>query len=202
VPPLVLQAHPVQGLQRPAAALGLSDPGVHQGDLHIFHQIQLGQQVVLLKDKAQQLVADFGQLVFVHLAHIPAVQQIGPLRGDVQTADDVHAGGLAGAGGAYNGHELPPADLKGDVVRCHHGGVPHVVVLAHLLKLNERLHVKILPVRRPMPPPGIPPPLGIPPPDMPPIMPIWKPLSRSWWGYRPRVSPSWRPETSRCSCRR
>ena len=92
---LSFRPHPVQGLQGPAAALPFAYPRVHQGDLHIFRQSQLGAQIVLLENEAQQLVADLGQLIFVPLAHIPAIQKVGPLRGDVQTADDVHAGGFA-----------------------------------------------------------------------------------------------------------
>ncbi len=104
-------------LRGPLVPLRLGDAGVHQGHLHVLQQGQLGQQVVLLEDEAQHLVADGGQLVVVHLAHVPAVQQIGAGGGHVQAADDVHAGGLAGAGLAHDGHELPLLDLEGDVVR-------------------------------------------------------------------------------------
>ena len=146
---LLPQTHHVQGQQGPLPPLRPGHPGVHQGYLHVLHQVQLGQQVVLLEDKAQQLVADLGQLVLVHLAHIPAVQQVGAIGGHVQAADDVHAGGLAGAGLAHDGHKLPLVDLEGDAVGGLHHRVPHVVVLAHVLEFNERLHLRSPPGRRP-----------------------------------------------------
>ena len=112
VPPLISQAHLFQGRLGPLPALSLGNAGVHQRDLHVLRQIQFGQQIILLENEAQKLVADLGQLVFVHLAHILAVQEVGSIGGDVQTADDVHAGGFAGAGGAHNGNKFPLIDLK------------------------------------------------------------------------------------------
>ena len=92
---LFAQPHLFQGGFGPAVPLRGGNAGVDQGDFHVLHQIQLGQKVVLLEDEAQHFVADFGQLVGAHAAHIPAVQLVGALGGDVQTADDVHAGGFA-----------------------------------------------------------------------------------------------------------
>ncbi len=191
----IAQSHHLQGDPRPFVPLRLGDAGVHQGHLHILLQGQLGQQVVLLKDEAQHLVADGGQLVFVHLAHVLAVQQIGAGGGHVQAADDVHAGGFAGAGLAHDGHELPLLNLKGDAVRRLDRGVTHLVVLAHLPEFDQTAHQK---------PPG--PPLGIPPPGIPPLegmappagmVPIIMALSElpepAAWRYA-TVSPSCRPE--------
>ena len=147
MPPLVPQAHLFQGGQSPVPPLPPGDAGVHQGDLHVFQQVQPGQQIVLLKDEAQKLVAYLSQPVFVHPAHVLTAEEIGPLRGDIQTADDVHAGGLPRAGGAHDGGKLPGLNLKGDVVGGSDRAVPHGVVLAHILKGNQR-HVRTLPVCR------------------------------------------------------
>ena len=60
--------------------------------------------------------------------------------GYIQTADDVHAGGFAGAGLAHDGHELAPLYLHGDVVCRFDEGVTHLIVLADLVKLDQGAH--------------------------------------------------------------
>ena len=169
------QAHPFQGSPGPLVALPGGDVGVDQGHLHVFHQVQLGQQVVLLENEAQHLVSDPGQFVLVHPAHIPAVEPIGAGGGHIQAADDVHAGGFARARLAHNGHELPFLDLHRDVVGRLDGGVPHLVVLADRVKFDQCAH------RGPAPPPpaGAPPPPAIPPPGMAPGI-MAMPLSLDW----------------------
>jgi len=116
VPQLAAQAHQLQGDPDPLVPLSSRDPGVHHGRLHILQQGELWEQVVLLKDKAQQFIADLRQLVPVYSAHVPAIQQIGPGGGHIQTADDVHAGGFAGPGLARNCHKFAPLDPHGNVV--------------------------------------------------------------------------------------
>ena len=71
---LVAQAHQLQCQLRPLMALRLGHPGVHQRHLHVFLQIQLGQQVILLKNEPQHLVPYLRQLVPVHLPHILSIQ--------------------------------------------------------------------------------------------------------------------------------
>ena len=154
---LVAKTHHLQRDPGSLVPLRLGDAGVHQRHLHVLLERQLGQQVVLLEDEAQHLVPDGGQLVLIHLTHIPAVQQVRAGGGHVQAADDVHTGGLAGAGLAHDGHELPLPDLEGDVVRRLHSGVAHLVILADLPKFDQSAHQK-----PPGPPLGIPPPEGIP----------------------------------------
>ena len=91
---LISQSHLLQHFPGPAPPFRFWDAGIHQRDLHIFQKIQLRQQIVLLKDKAQQLVPNRSQLVRIHLPHVPSIQQIGTGSGYIQTADDVHAGGF------------------------------------------------------------------------------------------------------------
>ena len=160
---LVAQAHHLQRHLGPLVALGPGHSRIHEGDLHVLHERQLWQQIVLLENKTQHPVADGRQLIFVHLSHILSVQQIRAGGGDVQTADDVHAGGLAGTGLAHDGHKLPLVNLKRDVIGSLDGGVAHPVELAHVLKFNERAHQK--------PPPGPPPMAAPPPPPGPPLIP-------------------------------
>ena len=155
---LVAQAHQLQRQLGPLPPLCLGHAGVHERYLHVFQQRQLGQQVILLENEPQHFVADGGKLVFVHLSHILAVQQVSAGGGHIQTADDVHAGGLAGAGLAHDGHELPLLDGKGDVVRCPDGALTHLIELAYVPEFNQCAH--------PLgpPPPGPPLTMTVPPP--------------------------------------
>ena len=50
---------------------------VEQGKLHIFLDVELGDEVVLLEDEAQHLVADLGLLVVIHGGDIHAPQVVG-----------------------------------------------------------------------------------------------------------------------------
>ena len=140
VPDLVAQAHLLQHGAGAAVALGAGDACIHQRHLHVFQQVQPGQQVVLLEDKAQHLVPDGGQLVAVHPAHVPAVEPVDAVGGHIQAADDVHAGGFAGARLADNGDELALVYFHGDVVCGLDRGITHLVILADLIKLDQSAH--------------------------------------------------------------
>ena len=131
---LIAQPYPLKRGGRAALALSQGDARVHQRHFHVFQQAELGQQVILLEDEAQHLVADLGQLVLVHLTR---------------------------TGLADNGHELAFVDLHGDMVGRLDRRVTHLVILAHVVKLNECTHY--------WPPPGPPPPGA--PPGPPPISP-------------------------------
>ena len=92
---IVGQSHPLQRADRPLVPLVGGDAGVEKGEFHIFLHSELGDQIVLLKDESQHLVADLGLLVVVHGGYIHAAQMIGPGSRHIQAADDVHGGGLA-----------------------------------------------------------------------------------------------------------
>ena len=75
---LIAQPHLLQCLAGPAAALCAGHACIDQRHLHVFQQIQFGQQVILLEDEAQHFVADLGLLVVVHGRHVDPAQMIGP----------------------------------------------------------------------------------------------------------------------------
>ena len=137
---LVAQTHLFQHIPGQLVALGAGDVGVDQRHLHVFQKVQPGQKVILLEDEAQHLVAHIRQLIPVHLAHIPAIEPVDAVGGDVQTADDVHAGGLARTGLAHDGHKLPLLDLHRDVVGGLYQRIAHLIILAHLLKFDQSAH--------------------------------------------------------------
>ena len=120
----VRQPHPGQGLQGHVPAVVGIHPLVDQGQFHIFQHRQALDQVVLLKDKADLLVADVGQLLVRQLPDVRSTQEIRPPGGDVQAAQHVHHGGLAGAGLAHHRHELALSDGQGDAVQGPYLALP------------------------------------------------------------------------------
>ena len=86
-------------LRRPYAA-------VDERKFHIFLCGELGDQIEVLENEADLLIADAGELLFAVVLDGDAVEPVGPGVRYVQTADDVHQRGLAAAGGADDAHEL------------------------------------------------------------------------------------------------
>ena len=109
--------HPLQGLQGQVIAVVRADALVNQGQLHVFQHRQGLDEVVLLEDEADLLVANLAQLLVRQLPNVGAVQKVIPSCGDVQTAQDVHHRGFAGAGLAHHRHELPPVYGEADPVQ-------------------------------------------------------------------------------------
>ena len=168
---LALESHAVNLETGAAGAFVCRHPGVEQRQLDVFLHGQLGDKVVLLKDEAQGLVADFRLLVVGQLGNVLAVQVILAGRRNVQTADDIHERAFARAGLADDGNELALADFERNAVRSVHLGVAHAIDFIDVAQLDERrLICGIHHGLPPPPPPGIPPPppLGIPPPMSPP----------------------------------
>ncbi len=142
---LIGKTHPAQCGHGPLAPLLRADAGVQQRQLHVFQHRQLGNQVILLKNKPQHFVAYFRLLVVIHGGHINAPQVVGSRRGNVQAADNVHGRGLAGTGGAYDGHELPLIHRQVDAVQGVDGLLSHVVDLVDVFQFNEMAHGISLP---------------------------------------------------------
>jgi hypothetical protein len=140
VPELIAQTHLLQHLFGPGVALGAADARIHQRHLHVLHQVEPWQKVVLLEDEAQLLVPDVCQLTAAHLADILAVQQISAFGRHVQTADDIHTSGFTRTGLADDGHELAFVDFERDVVGGLYEGVAHLVILADPIKFYQRAH--------------------------------------------------------------
>ena len=122
-----LQAHPLERLHDPLPALPLGHRGVDERQLHVFVDVELCNEVVLLKDKAQHFAPDVGQLVVVKARDFLSVEEIFPQRGDVKRADDVHTGRLARARLPHNGHKFTLLNLKRDVVDRANLGIAHLV---------------------------------------------------------------------------
>lgn len=79
---------------------------IDEWQLDIFLRRHSGQQVKTLKDKADLLIADLGQLFFrVHFNGLP-LQRIDAAVGHIEAADDIHQRGFTAAGGTDDGDKL------------------------------------------------------------------------------------------------
>ena len=93
-------------------ALLARDAGVEHRQLDVAHDRRLGQQVVLLEDEADLLVADRRQLGARQLVHLPPVEGVAARRRQVEAAEDRHQRALAGPRGADQGDELALLDAS------------------------------------------------------------------------------------------
>ena len=104
-------AHQLQQVHGPLLLLLAAAPfGAEQhGHLHVLPRGQVGDQVsgVVLPDEAHRGPLIGHQLRFRQLEQVLAVHIQPPCRGPVQAADHVQKGGLAAAGVADDGNQLP-----------------------------------------------------------------------------------------------
>ena len=136
----IRQAHPVQGLHSPLPALLAGNTGVQQGQFHIFQDCQLGNEVILLEHEAKHFVANFRLPVVIHGGHVHTAQAVGAGGGHIQTTDDVHGSGFAGAGLSHDGYELTPVNGQADAVQGVDGLAAHGINLVYVFQFNEMRH--------------------------------------------------------------
>ena len=89
---------------------------IDQRQLDILLHGERLNEVVLLEDESDLLVADARELGIAQLAHIRSVEQILAVGRDVQTAEHVHHRRFARAGLTDDGDELAPVDGKRNAV--------------------------------------------------------------------------------------
>ena len=63
---------------------------VNQRQFDIVQRRRARQQIKSLKDEANFLITNAGQLVIVHLGNVFAVQPVFALRWRIETADQIH----------------------------------------------------------------------------------------------------------------
>src|SRR5690349_1524686 len=96
-----------QRLMRAPLALRPRRLGQPQRHLDILTRRQRWHEVRRLEDEAQLAAAHLGALALVEVGEIAAEERDLPAGGVVQAGDQVEQGGLAGAGAAANGDDLP-----------------------------------------------------------------------------------------------
>ncbi len=126
------QSNPFEGLERPLPAFGGGHSCVDQGQFDIGQSGRPVEQVESLKDKADFLIADVGELGVIEPRDGLSVEHVLSAGRCVETTDEIHQGGLAGARRAHDGEVVAGCDLEIDAVEGPDLNRAHEVDLAKL----------------------------------------------------------------------
>ena len=105
------------------------------GNHDVLEGGEVADEVELLEDEADGTAAHLGEFVGGEVGDVVPVEHDGALGSGVHGTDDVHEGGLAGAGGADDGDPLAARDFQRDVVQ----GVQVAVDLGDALQGEQRV---------------------------------------------------------------
>lgn len=128
VPPTFAQADAVECLHGSLPAKATSS--INHGNHHIFQCAGSIDQVERLKDEADVVVSDLGELLFRQIADNLLAKREGPAGGSVKAPQDVHERTLAATGSAGNAHEFPFLDGQINTIEGVHHGLTHDVLFS------------------------------------------------------------------------
>ena len=154
----VTEPDSAQRLDGARLALLRCDARVQHGQLDVAPCRQRGQQVELLEDEPDLLVAHHGKLGLGHVRDVGAGETVGARGRGVEAADDVHQRRLARARRAGDGDELALVDLEGDTAHGLEGDRSAGVALADAVQGKDRRVHRVPPVVAPPPKNCAPPP--------------------------------------------
>ena len=107
---------------------GLGDAAVDEWEGDVVDDVEVVEEVEGLEDEADVFVAEEGESAVAAVGHALAVDFHDAAGGDVEESEQVHEGGLAGAGAADDHDEFAGMDVEVDAVERGDGGVAHLVV--------------------------------------------------------------------------
>ena len=134
---LIAQTHFLQSGLCPLLPLGAGDAGNGQGQLHIGQDALMGDQVVALENEADGMVpVGIPVPVVVFFGGDAVDDQITAVI-PVKAADDVQKRGLAGAGGAQNGHEFIVPQIQTHPVQSSLHQISRYILFSDILNLQH-----------------------------------------------------------------
>ena len=135
----VLQADPAQHLPGllQGLAIGKMAGRVRERHRHVFQGARARQQVEILEDEAELVVAHQGALVVGQRRHILTVEPVFARRRAVQAAQDVHQRALARSGGPHQRDQFPAGDRHRDPLEHGDIHVPQLVRFVDVAQLDE-----------------------------------------------------------------
>ena len=122
------------------AALGGADRRVHHRQFDVFDGRRARQEVVLLKDEAEFVPAQVGEVVCIERGDVNAVEQVGARGRAVEAPDDVHERGLARARRSHDRGELSRRERKRDAVYRREERLADGEEAAQIARLDRRRH--------------------------------------------------------------
>src|SRR5437867_3948778 len=120
------------------SALARGHTGVEQRQLDVLEGARPGQEVELLEDEADLCVPDPRERVRREAGDVLAVDDVPTGGGRVETAEEVHEGGLAGTRWPHHRDELAGLDGDGNAAEGVDGVRPEVVVLRQAVDGDDR----------------------------------------------------------------
>ncbi len=134
----VAEADAIEGGGGAIASFVGRDVAVDRRQHDVFEGAERGEQVELLEDEAEFLVADFGEVGFGNLRHVDAVKGVVADRWAIEATDDVHGGGFAGAGGADDRAVFAWSNREGNIIEGADFGVAAAVDFGNAIELDDR----------------------------------------------------------------
>jgi len=113
---------------------------IAQRQRDVFDGVNARQQVVLLEDKADLLIADNRKIVVVQIRNKHGVEVILARRWRVQAADHVHQSRLARSAWTHNGNHLTREDLEVDAAQGWNDDLAKAVILGEIAHINHWLY--------------------------------------------------------------
>src|SRR5580698_2273235 len=105
--------HALQCFSRTLSAFaGRYTSVIKERHLNIFLHVQLIDQVEALKDEANKVLAQIGQLSFGFARDVLAIEPVLSRGGGIEHPDDVEKRGFAAAGGSHDRHELARREFQ------------------------------------------------------------------------------------------
>ena len=155
----VAHVHHIQQFFGPLGSQPGRNTGVHHGQFYVFQGVGSGNQIEVLEHEANLPVSDGGKLPVVGQFHIGAIQTVVSLCGLVQHTDQVHQGGLTGAGCADDGDKFSLIYVQINAVEdFQFVGLTNIEPLDDAAHLNQLVHSMAPPImadnrseRRPVP---------------------------------------------------
>ena len=118
-------------------AFGSGSAVVDHGQLDVVKSGGAREQVERLKDEADFLVADVGELVVVELADEATAEPVAAFARRIEAADEVHQRRLAGPGRAHDGDVFALANLHVDAAERVQLFGAHFVCLPEVVGLDD-----------------------------------------------------------------
>jgi hypothetical protein len=124
-----------------ATLLKLREVGllVNEGDLNVFNDRELGDEIVGLENKSKALAADGGKSVIVHFGDVVAAKEILARGGAVEAAEEIEHGGFSGAGWPHDGDIGTLFDLKVDPPESTDLDIAYLKVFVDATDTDDRL---------------------------------------------------------------
>jgi hypothetical protein len=143
----VAEPHAGQQFLRPCDSLLARDPGVEHRELHILERGRSREQVETLEHEADLTAPYGGELVGREARHFLARQTIGARRRAIETAEQMHERGLAGAGRPHERDKFAARDGDVDVFEREHVEFVANIFLGELMRFDNGFsHEPAIPV--------------------------------------------------------